>query len=48
MVMAFPKSVDELMKQTDMLMYSAKQKGKNMIRHEVIQNVIQAQPEGSA
>ena len=31
-----PKSVDELIKKADSLMYSAKEKGKNMIQHEVI------------
>ncbi len=31
-----PKSVDELIKKTDSLMYSAKEKGRNMIQHEVI------------
>lgn len=31
-----PKSIDDLMKKGDMLLYSAKQKGKNMICHEVI------------
>ncbi|MDO9012876.1 MAG: diguanylate cyclase [Gallionella sp.] len=35
--MAPPASIDDLMKQADMLMYSAKQKGKNRICHEVIQ-----------
>lgn len=30
-----PENIDELMRQADMLMYSAKQSGKNMIRHEV-------------
>ena len=35
--MAPPKSVDDLMKQADRLMYGAKQKGKNIIWHEVIQ-----------
>ncbi|MDO9188247.1 MAG: diguanylate cyclase [Sulfurimicrobium sp.] len=32
-----PERVDDLMKQADKLMYSAKQKGKDMIWHEVIQ-----------
>jgi len=35
--MAPPESIDDLMKQADRLMYSAKQKGKNRIWHEVIQ-----------
>jgi diguanylate cyclase (GGDEF)-like protein len=35
--MAPPASIDDLMKQADLLMYSAKQKGKNRIWHEVIQ-----------
>lgn len=33
-----PKCVDELIKQADLLLYGAKQKGKNMICHEVIQS----------
>lgn len=32
-----PENIDDLMKQADMLMYGAKQKGKNSIWHEVIQ-----------
>jgi len=32
-----PKSIGELMEQADMLMYSAKQEGKNTIWHEVVQ-----------
>lgn len=32
-----PEGIDDLMKQADKLMYSAKQKGKNRIWHEVIQ-----------
>lgn len=32
-----PTCVDELLKQSDLLLYGAKQKGKNMICHEVIQ-----------
>lgn len=39
-----PVSIDDLMKQADILMYSAKQKGKNRICHEVIH----AQKDGSA
>jgi diguanylate cyclase (GGDEF)-like protein len=35
--LTLPTSVDELIKQPDLLLYSAKQKGKNMICHEVIQ-----------
>ncbi len=31
-----PRNVDELIKTADSLMYSAKEKGKNMIQHEVI------------
>ena len=34
--MAPPESIDDLMKQADMLLYSAKQKGKNIICHAVI------------
>ena len=33
-----PPCVDELIKQADLLLYGAKQKGKNMICHEVIQS----------
>lgn len=32
-----PESIDDLMKQADILMYGAKQKGKNRVWHEVIQ-----------
>lgn len=32
-----PTSVDELIKRSDLLLYSAKQKGKDMICHEVTQ-----------
>ena len=39
-----PVRIDDLMKQADILMYSAKQKGKNRICHEVIH----AQKDGSA
>lgn len=35
--MAPPASIDDLMKQADLLMYRAKEKGKNRIWHEVIQ-----------
>jgi len=35
--MSPPANIDELMKQADLLMYSAKQKGKNRISHEIIQ-----------
>ena len=31
------ESIDDVMKQSDTLMYSAKQQGKNMTRHEVVQ-----------
>jgi diguanylate cyclase (GGDEF)-like protein len=31
-----PNTVDEIIKRSDALMYSAKQSGKNMIKHEVV------------
>lgn len=34
--MAPPESIDNMMKQSDTLMYSAKQQGKNMTRHKVV------------
>lgn len=42
--MAPPGSIDDMMKQADMLLYRAKQKGKNMIWHEIIH----ARPDDSA
>ncbi|MDP2754880.1 MAG: diguanylate cyclase, partial [Nitrospirota bacterium] len=31
-----PNTVDEIIKRADVLMYSAKQSGKNMIKHEAV------------
>lgn len=35
-----PKCVDELIKQADLLLYGAKQQGKNMICHKIIQEIV--------